>query len=96
MKDPIKTYTSPWEGRLILVCQKCQRKLKGNDGLHALAKLRKTVKRHNKLHLTKTLEIVNVSCMDLCPKNGVAVCDPCHPTRLSILRSTDDIERLKP
>ena len=95
MNNPLKTYPSPWEGRLILACQKCQKKLKGNDDLHALAKLAKTVKRHNKLHPTKTLEIVNVTCMDLCPKNGAAVCDPCNPLRLSILRSAEDIERLE-
>ncbi len=86
---------SPWEGRLILACRKCQKKLKGYDGLHALAKLKRTFKRHNEQHSEQTLEILNVPCMGLCPKNGVAVCDPCKPLRLSILRSAEDIERLE-
>jgi predicted metal-binding protein len=95
MKDPLKTYTSPWAGEIILACRKCQKKLKGNDAMYPLAKLAKTVKRQNKRNPERTLEIVNVSCMNLCPKDGVAVCDPCNPTRLAILRHAEDIERLR-
>jgi predicted metal-binding protein len=94
MPNTLKSYPSPWEGRLILACRKCQKKLKHNDSLGDLAKLKKTIKRQNKDHPQRTLEVINVSCMDLCPKDGVTICDPCNPTRLSILRGDDDIGRL--
>jgi predicted metal-binding protein len=94
MPDTLKIYPSPWEGRLILACRKCQKKLKHDNSLSELAKLKKTIKRRNKVHPERTLTVINVSCMDLCPKDGVTVCDPCSPARLSILMSADDLDRL--
>jgi predicted metal-binding protein len=95
MKDNAKTYPAPWQGQLILACRKCQKKLKGDPDLRALAKLKKTVKRQNKEHPEQILHVINVSCMDLCPKDGVTVCDLARsPSRLMILRSEGDIERL--
>ena len=40
--------------------------------LSVLAKLKKTIKQHNKAHPDQALEVIGVGCMDLCPKNGVA------------------------
>jgi predicted metal-binding protein len=94
MKDNTKTYPVTWEGQLILACRKCQKKLKGDPDLRALAKLKKTVKRHNKEHPDQILHVINVPCMDLCPKDGVTVCDSRNPVRLSILRSVEDIGSL--
>jgi hypothetical protein len=94
MKDNAKTYPAPWEGQLILACRKCQKKLKGDDDLRALAKLKKTVKRLNKQRPEHALHVINVPCMDLCPKDGVTVCCVREPDRLMILRSAEDIEQL--
>jgi hypothetical protein len=92
--DP-KTYPAPWEGQLILACRKCQKKLKGDPDLRPLAKLKKTVKRFNKLYPEQALHIINVPCMDLCPKDGVTVCCPeRESSRLMICRSEEDLERL--
>jgi predicted metal-binding protein len=93
MANALKTYPAPWEGHIILACRKCQKKLKRNHALRALAKLKKTVKRYNKELPGHMFEVINVSCMDLCPKDGVAVCDPRTASRLSILRSVEDIKR---
>ena len=94
MPNTLKTYPAPWEGRLILACKKCQKKLKGDDDLRALAKLKKAVKRHNKSHPAEILHVINVPCMDLCPRKGITICDPLEPHRISVLRSDVDLELL--
>lgn len=95
MKTDFKTYPAPWPPRILLACRKCQKKLKGNKDLEALARLKKTIKRHNRKHPDRAIHLVPISCTGLCPKDGVTVCDPAQgPARLFILRSKDDIERL--
>lgn len=92
--DP-KTYPAPWNGQLILACGKCQKKLKRDHNLRALAKLKKTVKRHNKEHPDQPLHVINVPCMDLCPKDAVTICCPAHDSsRLSLLRTAEDLAQL--
>jgi predicted metal-binding protein len=93
----LKSYPAPWTGMLLLACRKCQKKLKKDDDLEALANLKKTVKRRNRKSGQELLHIINVECMDLCPGGGVTVCVPSQSTdRLLILRSTEDLDRLYP
>lgn len=95
MGTGLKSYPAPWQGELILACRKCQKKLKTDKDLQPLAKLKKTIKRHNKEHPDHALDVINVPCMDLCPKNGVTVCRPERDSsRLLILRSGDDVRLL--
>jgi hypothetical protein len=94
MPNEIRSYPPTWEGDLVLACRKCQRKLKGVSGMRALAKLKKTVKRRNREHPEAVLHVINVSCMDLCPKNGVTVCIPASPARLLVLRDDEGIDQL--
>jgi hypothetical protein len=95
MHSEFKSYPAPWEGRLILACRKCQKKLKGDMNLHSLAKLRRAIKERNRRHPELQLHILNTPCMDLCPKSGVTICDPREfPGRLFILRSENDIDEL--
>ena len=63
--------------------------------MRALAKLKKTVKRHNKEHPDVSLHIISVPCMNLCPKGGVTICLPAvRQPMLSVLRKESDIEQL--
>ena len=95
MESSPKTYPAPWDGQVILACRKCQKKLKGDRDLRSLAKLKKAVKRYNKEHPQQPLHVINVPCMDLCPRDGVTICNPARdPNRLSIVRGAEDIERL--
>lgn len=95
MASSPKTYPASWEGKLILACRKCQKKLKSDHNLIALAKLKKTIKRYNREHPDRLLHVMNVPCMDLCPKDGVTVCCAARDSsRLSILRSKEDLDRL--
>jgi hypothetical protein len=95
MENKPATYSAPWQGQLILACRKCQKKLKGDPDLRALAKLKKTVKRHNKEDPSHALHIIDIPCMDLCPKSGVTICNPASvPARLSILRGAKDLQQI--
>jgi len=63
--------------------------------MRALAKLKKTIKRHNKMHPTPPLLVMNVPCLDLCPKGAVTICLPVtKPTMLFVLRSEGQIDEL--
>jgi hypothetical protein len=95
METAFKTYPAPWQGQLILACRKCQKKLKGSKDIEALAKLKKTIKRHNRKHPDRALHLIPISCTGLCPKNGVTVCNPARdPEQLLILRRQDDVKLL--
>jgi hypothetical protein len=91
----IKSYPVPWEGRLMLACRKCQKKLKKEDGFEALANVRKTVKRRGKRLDQNFFHVINVPCMDLCPKHAVTIYTPGHSgDRLLILRTEEDLDSL--
>jgi hypothetical protein len=95
MSNAMKSYATPWNGQLILACRKCQKKLKGDPDLRPLAKLKKTIKRYSTKHPDRPLHVINVPCMNLCPKKGVTVCNPAiRSNSLSILRSKHDIEKV--
>ena len=90
-----RSYPAPWKGEIVLACRKCQKKLKKHGGLRELATLKKSVKRYNKKDPDRQLHVINVSCMDLCPKAGVTVCCPeRNSAKLSILWSNEDIWQL--
>ena len=44
------SYPPTWHGELLLACRKCQKKLRRDDKVRPLAKLKKTVKQWNKDH----------------------------------------------
>lgn len=95
MPKQLKSYPPTWKGDLLLACKECQKKLKGDNDLRALAKLKKTIRHWNKEHPDALLHVINVPCMDLCPSKGVAICDPSSaPHRLLVLQSEHDVQYL--
>lgn len=95
MPASLKSYPPTWKGDLLLACRKCQRKLKNEPGLRALARLKKTIKRHNREHPAEVLHVISVPCMDLCPKGAVTICLPANQrTVLSVLRNESEINEL--
>jgi hypothetical protein len=89
-RDELRSYRAPWKGQLVLVCRKCQRKLKKSSGI---AKVAKGLKKQEgpKLH------IIQVPCLKMCPKGGVTVCTQGQLARgeCSIVRSKEDLEALQ-
>ena len=95
MPTNLKSYPPTWKGNLLLACSKCQKKLKGEPGMRELAKLKKTIKRRNKLHPEAALHLISLPCMNLCPKGAVTICLPAaKPPMLSLLRKEADLDEL--
>lgn len=95
MERELKAYAPPWEGRLLLACKKCQKKLKKWGHHKGLANLKKTMKARNKEHVRDVFHVLNVPCMDVCPKHAVAVCvSRNNADHLFILRDEEEIAQL--
>ena len=93
----LRSYRGPWKGEVILVCRKCQKRLKHNGGNKKLARMGKTLKKRAR-GLDSGLEIypVEVGCLKVCPKDGVTVSTGPQVARheCSILRRIADIDVL--
>lgn len=89
----MKTYAAPWSGRTLLACKKCQKKLKKCGGNEELASLKKAEKTFAAEHPEiPRFHILNVGCMDFCPKGRVAVCAPtADGGDVALLRSIEDL-----
>ncbi|HEY3741060.1 MAG TPA: hypothetical protein VGL53_14515 [Bryobacteraceae bacterium] len=97
MPHSIQSYPPAWKGELLLACRKCQKKLKREPGMRALAKLKKTIKRYNREHPEAPFHLISVACMDMCPKGAVTVCLPAtRPLAVSLLRSEGELDKLYP
>jgi predicted metal-binding protein len=88
--EKIRSYRAPWKGQLLLVCRKCQKKLKKNK----LAKRLKKRARHG--DGGTRLHVLQVPCLKMCPKGGITVCTQTQLARgeCSIVRSKEDVEAL--
>jgi predicted metal-binding protein len=95
MDEALKSYPARWSGPTLLACRKCQKKLKKAGVLKPLAKLGKTMRKRARKGAAggeAALHVVDVGCMDLCPKGGVAVCKPgVMGDRLYVVRSVEDV-----
>ena len=92
----LRIYPAKKSGQALLVCGKCERKLKGSDEYKAVAKVKKSLKRLAKRDSAPVaINVVRVGCMDLCPKGAVAVCTAAglrkDPVGLSLVRTKEDV-----
>jgi hypothetical protein len=89
--DGLISYKGRWKGELLLACAKCQRKLRKHEDPAGLSKLKKLLK-----HAQPKLFVVNIACLDVCPKGGVTVCSAAQVARgeFSILRTPEDVDRM--
>jgi predicted metal-binding protein len=96
-ENEMRSYPGAWKGELVLVCRKCQKRLKHSGGTKQLGKMSKTLKKRA-LRQGHGLELkaVGVSCLKMCPKGGVTVCTGAQLARheCSILRSIADVDAL--
>jgi hypothetical protein len=91
----VRSYRAPWKGQLVLVCRKCQRKLKKSSGIAKLAKDLKKRARHNEDGAR--LHVIQVPCLKMCPNGGVTVCTQGQLARgeCSIIRTKEELEALQ-
>jgi hypothetical protein len=97
LEGSLRSYRGPWKGQLLLVCRKCQKKIKHSGTKNNLVKLSKTLKkRARRLASGAEIDIVSVSCLGMCPKGGITVCTGQLLARHEclILRSQDDVDVL--
>jgi hypothetical protein len=96
-QEALRNYPAPWKGELLLVCRKCQKKLKHDGQKNGISKLSKALKkraRHDENAVR--LHVLQVPCMKMCPKGGVTVCTQRQLGRgeCSIVRSRSDVDAL--
>ena len=93
----LRTYPAAWKGQLVMVCRKCQAKLKHGGKKNGLAKLKKALKKRARQdEQGPRLHVVDVSCLKMCPKGGVTVCtqQQLEDEECSIVRTRADVEAL--
>jgi hypothetical protein len=93
----VRTYPAPWKGQLVMVCRKCQNKLKRGGKKNGLAKLKKALKKRARQDEDGLrLHVVDVSCLKMCPKGGVTVCtqQQLKGGECSIMRTRADVKAL--
>lgn len=67
----------PWSDAVVMVCTKCSRKLVGDESL--ADQMKKTLKSAFKEGgLGKHVRTVTSSCLDICPKERVAIAVMCR------------------
>jgi hypothetical protein len=93
-QETLRSYPGPWKGELVLVCQKCQKKMRHKDGNKKLAKIGKTLRKRAMRDHNLEVSAKNVSCLKMCPKGGVTACTGSQLARheCAILRSVADID----
>ena len=80
----MKTVPARWEAT-ILICRKCSRKLGGGFGKNGRTSLAKALR-------AKGLGIVEVGCLDICPKNGVVAMNAANPGAWLVVPKGADID----
>jgi hypothetical protein len=93
----VRSYQGPWKGELLLVCRKCQKKLKHDGKKNGIAKLSKALKkraRHDEN--APRLHVIEVTCLKMCPEGGITICTQRQLGRgeCSIVRSKADVDML--
>lgn len=93
----MRSYPAPWKGELLLVCRKCQKKLKQDGKKSGISKLSKALKkRARRDENAPRLHVIEVACLKMCPEGGITVCTQRQLGRgeCSIVRSRDDVDAL--
>lgn len=80
----------------VLVCKKCQKRAKASFGAECDPSLAKALKRRLQGGKGRKarLGVIEVPCLDICPKKAVVVIDTRHPDVWRIVREDADIDRL--
>lgn len=84
----------PWR-ELLLVCRKCSKKLKGGfgeEGEDSLPKALKPLLRERGLR--RSVRVLEVGCLGLCPKGGVTVVASSRPGEMLVVPEGADLHQL--
>jgi predicted metal-binding protein len=94
----IRELPAKWDD-VILVCRKCSKKLHGGFGENQDVRLEKLLRRASKNKgkgKKRAVKVLQVSCLDVCPKNAVTVVQGSRPGAFRIVkRGTPEEEILE-
>lgn len=89
-KDTGKALITGWDD-VILVCAKCERKLKGGFGASSKKDLSKVLARALDERGAK-VGVVETLCLDVCPRGGVTTLLASRPGRFSVVQAATPVE----
>jgi hypothetical protein len=95
--NELRTYPGPWKGQLVLACSKCRKKMKHSNPGSPVLSLKKALKKRVKRDGSDLkLRVISVSCLKMCPKDGVTVCtqEQLGNNQCAIVRTGKDIDHL--
>lgn len=93
---PVKTARTEWR-QVVLVCRKCQKKLKGGFGPDGDRPLKKALRKYLKAGKGKKAELAikETDCFDVCPKGAVVAVNAAEPKALLIVPAGADLFEVK-
>ncbi|MCF4164689.1 hypothetical protein L2U69_03405 [Zavarzinia compransoris] len=94
-KDISKPIKTGWTD-IVLVCGKCQRKMKGGFGPNGKQDLDKALSRalRPERKTEPTVGIVETRCLDVCPRGGVTVACSRDPGTMTVVMAGTPVERV--
>ena len=82
----------------MFACRKCQRRVRRKDGPAALQAVKRWFKQRGRKSARTELRVIDMTCIKLCPGNGVTVFSRRHlaqePPRVCVAQSEADLEQL--
>lgn len=98
---PVRTAGTEWR-QVVLVCRKCQKKLKGGFGPDGDKSLKKALRKYLKAGKGSVgkgrkaeLAIKETDCFDICPKGAVVAVNTAEPKALLIVPAGADLFEVK-
>ncbi len=81
----------------ILVCRKCSKRQKGGFGPDGRTRLAKRLRKlfNAKKGRKSPVGVIEVGCLDICPKHAVVVIDSRHPDQWALVKPGIDDEALR-
>jgi predicted metal-binding protein len=80
----------------VLVCRKCSKKVKGGFGPDGDKALSKALRKHLQLGKGRKAGagIIEIGCLDVCPKGAITVVDARHPDLWLLVRPGANLDAL--
>jgi hypothetical protein len=87
---PLRSYVAPWKGEIVLVCKRCQKRLRKSHRPPPFKRVKKWLRAKLREDTPETkFHIIEIPCQKICPKNGIVICGGsqlrANPVRLSVI-----------
>jgi predicted metal-binding protein len=62
-----------WDQALVIICTKCGKQFEKTDEKNAPERIKSELKSRAKLELGNSVRVITASCLNICPKDQIAV-----------------------